>query len=203
MVKRLFALSVIFGCLLLLAACAQEDTNYYAVMNRKPQVSTLGFSIIPPPGKNWYESHQNASLLFLKLCKNRTYSLTTKATELVLNKGFVRQRDFMRYVKEIKKLDTKRPRYTNVSSVFTWVNFGSPYCVRYQRDYEDHGLKNLRKNDYVKVKNIGLVCMHPDTPKVGIDISFLEKSIASAHPPSYEKEGEKFLNSLNFFHKKD
>ncbi len=192
----------ITGCLILLASCA-ADNGYYAVRDHKPLVSTLGFSIVPPPGDNWYESHRNESLFFLKLGKYKTYLLTTKATELVLNKTFDRQKDFMKYVKKIKKIHPKTNHFSNASSIFTWADSTSPYCVRYQQDYEDHGLKNLKKNDYVKVRNIGLVCMHPDSPKVGIDISYLEKSVASAHPPSYEEEGEKFLGSLVFFHKKD
>jgi hypothetical protein len=192
--------ALLAGCFSLLTACA-PDTNYYPVRDHTPLVSTLGFSIKPPPGKNWYESHQSDSLLFLKLEKNKTYSLTTKATELVLNKRFSHQREFMDYVKEIKTLHQEKNRFENPSTIFTWVTSHSRYCVRYQQDYEDHGLKNLSKNDYVKVKNIGLVCMHPEKPEVGIDISYLEKSIASAHPPSYENEGEKFLHSLTFYPK--
>jgi hypothetical protein len=201
--KLLATLILISGCISLLAACA-TDTRYYAVRDHKPLVSTLGFSITPPPGDNWYESHQNDSLLFRKLGKYKTYSLTTKATELVLNKKFDRQRDFMNYVKEIKALHLNKKQLSNASTMFSWADStDSQYCVRYQQDYEDHGLRNLGKNDYVMVKNIGLICMHPETPEVGIDISYLEKSIASAHPPSYKDEGEKFLGSLMFFHKKN
>jgi len=188
------------GCFFLLNACA-ANTRYYAVREHKPLLSTLGFSITPPPGDNWYEAHRNESLLFLKLGKYKTYSLTTKATELVLRKNFPHQKDFMNYVKKIKTLRISNKRMSNAKTVFSWANTAeSPYCVRYQQNYEDHGLKNLRKNDYVKVKNIGLVCMHPENPDVGIDISYKEKYIASANPPSYQAEGEKFLTSLTFYH---
>ena len=108
----------------------------------------------------------------------------------------------MEYVKKIKTLHDKGKRFVNASSVFSWKENDSPYCIRYQRDYEDHEIKNLRHNTYVKVKNIGLVCMHPEFPKVGIDISYLEKIISGTHPHSHRDEGEKFLSSLMFYHKK-
>ncbi len=198
--KHLTTAILIFLSLFLLNGCSSA-VKYYAVRNHKPQMSTLGFSITPPPGDNWYETHQKDSLLFLKLGKHKTYSLTTKATELVLHRRFAGQTDFMEYVKEIKTLPIKASHLANASSVFSWADESSPFCVRYQQAYEDHRYKNLRKNDYVKVKNIGLVCMHPDTPEVGIDISYVEKSIASAHPTSYQEEGEKFLSSLTFYPK--
>ncbi len=198
--KILTIIVYLVSCIPLLAGCA-ADTKYYAVRDHKPLLSTLGFSIIPPPGKNWYESHQDQSLLFLKLGKNRSYAITTKATEIVLNKKFAHQNDFMNYVKKIKKLHRKGKNFVNASSVFSWKENNSPYCIRYQQDYEDHNVKNLRHNKYVKVKNIGLVCMHPEFPKVGIDISYLEKFISGTHSPSHRDEGEKFLSSLMFYHK--
>ena len=181
----------------LLSACAPAE-KYYAVRDHKPLVSTLGFSISPPPGNDWYETHQEESLCFLKLSKPATYSLSTKATELVLDKIFVRQKDFLEYVKGIKELHDGTDRYSNASSSFTWEDSRSPFCVRYQQNYEDRGVKNLGKNDFVQVKNTGLVCMHPESSKVGIDISYVEKSIPSTHNHSYKDEGEQFLSSLTF-----
>jgi hypothetical protein len=185
----------VFSCLV--TACAPAD-RYYAVRDQTPLVNSLGFHISPPPGSNWYEKHQQESLCFLKLTEPTTYSLSTKATELLFEKRFISQKDFMDYVKATKKLRDNPDRYSNATAVYTWENSLSPLCVRYQQNYEDRGVKNLEKNNFVKVKNIGLVCMHPESPKVGIDISYIEKSISNTHTLSYQNEGEKFLSSLTF-----
>jgi hypothetical protein len=187
----------LLSCICLLTACAPTD-KYYAVRDSKPLVSSLGFYITPPPGENWYEAHQDESLLFLKLMKPETYSLSTKATELVLEKKFSQQKDFLDYVKKLKALHDGTNRYSNASSTFTWEESRSPFCVRYQQNYEDRGVKNLKNNDYVKIRNIGLVCMHPESAEIGIDISYLEKSISNTRAPSYQNEGEIFLSSLRF-----
>jgi hypothetical protein len=201
--QRHFHLIIFFTyCTGLLTSCAPTD-KYYAVKDQKPLVSTLGFYITAPPGENWYETHQEESLCFLKLSKPTSYSLSTKATELVVDKKFSRQKDFMEYVKRMKELHDGTDRYSNTSSSFTWEDSRSPFCVRYQQNYEDRGIKNLNKNDYVQVKNIGLVCMHPESTEVGIDISYLEKSISNTRHTSYQNEGEQFLSSLQFMPRKN
>jgi hypothetical protein len=184
-------------CVCLLSACAPTE-KYYAVRDHAPLVSTLGFYITAPPGDDWYEKHQQESLFFLKLSKPTTYSLTTKATELILNRKFMRQKDFMEYVKGMKELHDGINRYSNSSSTYSWENSRSPFCIRYQQNYEDRSVKNLGKNDFIQVKNTGLVCMHPESSEVGIDISYIEKSIPGTQNPSYKNEGEQFLNSLMF-----
>jgi hypothetical protein len=202
MQKHLYNIVFFLGCINLLTACASTE-KYYAVREHKPLVSTLGYHITPPPGDNWYETHQEESLCFLKVSKPVTYSLSTKATELVLDKKFSRQKDFMEYVKRMKELHDGTNRYSNTSSTFTWEDSRSPFCVRYQQNYEDRGIKNLNKNDFVQVKNIGLVCMHPEATEVGIDISYLEKSLSNTRNPSYQDEGEQFLSSLRFMPRKN
>jgi hypothetical protein len=202
MQKHLYNIVFFLGCINLLAACASTE-KYYAVREHKPLVSTLGYHITPPPGDNWYETHQKESLCFLKVSKPITYSLSTKATELVLDKRFSRQKDFMEYVKRMKELHDGTNRYSNTSSTFTWEDSRSPFCVRYQQSYEDRGIKNLNKNEFVHVKNIGLVCMHPEATEVGIDISYLEKSLSNTRSRSYQDEGEQFLSSLQFMPRKN
>jgi hypothetical protein len=201
--QRDFHLIIFFTCSIgLFSSCASTD-RYYAVKDHKPLVSTLGFYITAPPGENWYETHQEESLFFLKVGKPTSYSLSTKATELVVDKKFSRQKDFMEYVKRMKESHDGTNRYSNSTSSFTWEDKRSPFCIRYQQDYEDRGIKNLNKNDYVQVKNIGLVCMHPESTEVGIDISYQEKSISNTRNPSYQNEGEQFLSSLQFMPRKN
>jgi hypothetical protein len=201
MQRLIHTLISICCCACLLTACASAE-RYYVVRDHAPLVSTLGFHITPPPGDDWYEKHQEESLYFLKLSKPTTYSLSTKATELVLDRKFIRQKDFMEYVKGMKELHDGTTQYSNASSTFTWEDSLSPFCVRYQQNYEDRGIKNLSKNDFVQVKKIGLVCMHPESTEVGIDISYLEKFISNTRNLSYQDEGEKFLSSLQFMPKR-
>lgn len=186
----------------MLAGCA-EKKRYYKVRNYKPRVSTMGFSIEPPPGKGWYETHKNKSLIYLKKTNPYKYSFQTKATEINFSKSIQLKDDFIKYVHNKKIHSLQGVNYKNAKLDYSIEKKDAALCVKYKYIYEDHGYKNLKKNEYVIIKNNGLVCIHPDIPTNGIELSYLEKTISSSIQQSYIKEGEKFLNGLAFVSRKN
>ncbi len=197
--KKILYVAMIPVILTLFFSCSINSNKYYPVKNHGPRVSTLGFYITPPPGGDWYEKHIDDSLYYFKRTKPTTYALTTKATELVFKDDFSWKGDFLEYVKTEKGLEEVRSdRYRNCTSDYSIEDNLSSLCVRYQRQYDDYGDIRSGRYKYIKVVNNGLVCLHPDSPKVGIDINYMEKSIPQENNPSYINEGEIFLSSLNF-----
>lgn len=174
--------------------------HYYPVRNFKMRESSLGFSIQPPRGANWYEKLNNNTLYYLKRLPSNNYSIYTKASEIRLNNNkMLRQESFIQYVKEKKKLDSNGD-YRNISFNYAFDPELSPLCVRYTQNYDDHSQKQQLGSAYIRVKNRGLVCMHPRTPGKGIDMYYVEKylpdNIQAKH--SYQEEAEFFLSSLTF-----
>jgi len=189
--------TAILVSLFFLVGCAAEK-KYYHVISHKPRVSTMGFSIEPPPGKGWYERLKNNSLIYLKKTDANKYSLQTKVTEINLARSMQMKNDFVKHVQKNMVKTLLDTRHKNAKLNFFTEDKPSTLCVKYTYQYEDHGYKNLRRNEFVIVKNNGRVCMHPDVPRNGIEISYLEKTLSSSKHRSYIDEGEKFLDSLSF-----
>jgi len=183
---------------ILLVSCS-TTSKYYPVNNTAPRISSLGFYISPPPGDNWYERHYQDSLFYFKNTKENNFALTTQATELFISDDDTLEGVFLSHMKERAPVDSNRKTILNSSLQYTRDQIASSQCIRYQRSYHDYGHDKKGRYPYVKIFNKGLVCRHPDSPKVGIDVSYMEKSYPMVPFTSYRNEGEVFISSLSFF----
>ena len=184
-----------------LSSCGMHSSGskYYAVKHYKPRASSLGFSIVPPPGDNWYEKLKQDSLYYLKIVKShKRYSILTEAREVRLQRNFETSAQLLQYVKREKELDQGAGQLKKVQVNVRIEESLSRNCVRYSRFYEDHGVEGLRGRRHVNVETQGLFCLHPDNNMVGVDVSYMEKSLSNTKATSFKKEGELFLASLNF-----
>jgi hypothetical protein len=187
--------------LFLLSSCSGHGgrIGYHAVKHYQPRESTLGFSVTPPPGDNWYESLKNNSLLYLKISKShRKYSILTEAREVHMDRGFENALQFLAWVKDSKKQAIASEDFRNQQVLVRVEKSLSKQCVRYSLSYEDHGVDGLHGRRHVNVDTEGLFCLHPDNSKVGVEVSYIEKSLSDTVAQSYRNEGEIFLASLNF-----
>jgi len=204
-IEKIHQISVNFSLLLLIliifsgcSSVSSKNTRYYPVKQHTPRENSLGFSISPPPGNDWLEKLRGNSLIYLKKNLPVTYVIYTRATEIILEHPISEKGELMAYVMKNKNVDTRSGRYQNYKSHYSIKNLPSRQCIRYSNNFEDHGMKNLDKENFVIVKSSGLFCLHPETPTIGIDLYYFEKSISGADSRSYQNEGEQFLSSLNF-----
>jgi len=187
--------------LFVLSSCSSvssKNTRYYPVKQYTPRENSLGFSISPPPGDYWYEKLKNNSLIYLKKYQPENYAIYTKATEVHLDRPISAEKELVAYVRESKNVYVASKRYKNLKSQYHTEGSPSQRCVSYENNFEDHGVKNLKKDTFIIVKSSGLFCLHPDSPNIGIDIYYFEKSISGTDTRSYQNEGEQFIASLNF-----
>ena len=186
-------------CALLLSACAAtkpaQKSMYHKVGNKIPRQSSLGFAISPPSGEGWFERLKDDSLIYLKRTEKDSYSIFTQATEISLRGVSPRPDSLASFVRQRKAAEIQAKKYVNAAME---VGQGNPpaNCVRYTLSYEDHSVKSLKGEDYVKVANKGILCFNPAAPQHGIELSYQERSLASARITSYRNEGEFFLSSL-------
>jgi len=195
--------SPILAMLLALSLCscgASYKNRYFPVKNLAQRESSLGFSITPPTGDSWFEKLNNNSLYYLKKTGRKDYAIYTKATEIHLNPNELKADRFLLFVTRSKKPHTKSGIFQNVAFQIIPDNALSPLCVRYVLTYEDHSMKSQNKDEYINVKNSGLVCMHPDTLFNGVDMCYVESSLQSSKNSigKINEEGEFFLRSLRF-----
>lgn len=185
-------------CTAFLSSCALSGSKYYPVTDYAPRQSTMGFSITPPPGKGWFERHQEDSLYYLKKTQPQLYSIYTKATEIHVDKAFRLTKDFHEYVKSRKEFRQPPVGYRNIEFRYADIDKLSPFCVRYSNTFEDHGGQSASGKTFFRVEKTGILCMHPESPQDGIDMYYMERSLSSVASPSFHKEGEQFLSSLRF-----
>lgn len=199
--RALFSLLPALLFVTTLIGCASSYENrYFPVHSSKKRESSLGFSITPPSGSGWLEKLNEQSLYYLKQTRSQDYSIYTRATEIHLAEAYLEAGRFMQYVKSCKELSQLSGNYRNVTTTYSRDPELSPLCVRYYQRYEDHGKKNLRPDEFIKVRKNGIMCMHPETLRDGVDM-FYEESVVHSRGSgylSYREEGESFLSSLRF-----
>jgi hypothetical protein len=185
---------------LLCCSCADTSSRYLPVYTTTPRISTLGFSVIPPPGRNWYERVNRDSLFYFKKMDSDTYSIATRATELHFSRQFPGINDFLAHVKGRKLISTDPSSIRNVRLTFD-VSKKSDRCIRYQQCYEDHRAEDPSASpslEFTLVSNTGLICIHPDNDRIGIDLFYQERRAAGKPAQSFADEGESFLSGLSF-----
>lgn len=194
---------VVLLLLFFFCSCSSKRSyhnRYFPVKNLEKRESSLGFHIRPPVGPNWFEKVNNKSLYYLKKTNYRQYTIYTKATEIHLDNPRMDAAQFLSYVKRQKGTISNNSNFKNVSVRYTQNTSLSPLCVRYLQHYDDYSSAGSRNSGYVKVKNKGMVCMHPQHPKNGVDMYYQEsyRQTIEGVKNSFKDEAETFLSSLTF-----
>lgn len=175
------------------------NNRYHAVKHYKPRASTLGFSITPPPGSNWFEKLEEGSLYYVKINNlYKQYAILTEAREVRLSSNMRDPLEIQRYVKKEKEKNLASSKFKEPNLTVQVEESPSDNCVRYSQSYQDHGMKGLKGQLYVNVDTHGLFCLHPDNARVAIDMNYVEKSLSNSQVKSFSSEGERFLASLRF-----
>ena len=198
MFRKSVNLLIIMLALATLSGCADsgKSSKYHKVISDKPRKSTFGFSVSPPDGENWFEGLKDKSLIFRKKIQNPNYSIITRATELRLDKTLASTANLSENVRQ-KKTSALEAKEVANTRFFVDKDVYMANCVRYALSYDDLSQpKTSATARYIRVQDKGLVCYHPQKPENGIEVSYLEQSLASARPNSYEHEGESFIKSL-------
>ena len=181
---------------LLAVSCPASDIGGTPLLNRDPRISSLGFSFIPPPGAHWLEKYGESSIKYLKKIDPTNGTLFTSATELHTQQRYPTPDAFKEYIRNKRKPNEVPSRYTNPLTSYALESGIAPFCVRYHEQYEDRGAKNLNGRDFLIVLNHGLICLHPDNPKVGVDIYYSYRYPPNVKDEGLIHEGEEFVNSL-------
>lgn len=186
---------------MLCVCCAPNSNHYFPVTDLKERNNSHGFAITPPSGNGWYEKLNDATLYYLKKVPSNDYAIYTSATEISLTDNSLKAEDLLKMVERSKQLAPTSTTLKNVTLRVVLEPQKSPLCVRYTQEYEDHGTNMEGNGQHVKVFKNGLVCLHPHTPNVGIDMCYVESSRSPLHRSalSYKEEGEYFLSSLRFY----
>ena len=71
-------------------------------------------------------------------------------------------------------------------------------CVIYRSASKDFGAEAKRGGDYTVLETIGMHCVHPSNPSVGMRFELSRKAPPGTTYPNFDAEGEAFLQSVEF-----
>ena len=193
--KRLPALLLLALAISVVDARAQR----YAKPVTAPEVlyEMDGYSVLPPPGKNWFELERDKRYAYFgKKLDSRTHSFIAIALSARMGEKFDKPEDFRDYVSQMLALGSDE---RNAVIEIRAEPDGSPerYCIRYSTKAEDRKAL-FAGGRALLVETIGVSCLHPDNRALSVDISYTERGYPAETSAELRAEGESFVRSLKF-----
>lgn len=171
--------------------------GYIELKDRTPRISSLGYSFVPPSGEKWFETYSPKTILYFKKTHLNELSLFAGATEALIKKNILSEKDFLDFVKSKKNDFEAEPlRYRNVVSSYEIDSSISSHCIAYKQTVEDHEAKNLNGNKYLVLINKGIICLHPKMKNHVVDIYYSSRATPDLKFVEFTKEVEDFIRSL-------
>jgi hypothetical protein len=194
-VKRLSALLMLAIAVSVVDARAQRYAKPVTAAESVYEMD--GYSIVPPPGKNWFELERDERYAYFgKKLDSRTHSFIAIALSARLREKFDKPEDFRDYVREMLALGS------NERSAVIEIRAepdGSPerYCVKYSTKSEDRKAL-FAGGRALLVETTGVSCLHPDNRALSVDVSYTERGYPTEASAELRAEGESFVRSLKF-----
>ena len=191
---RLLLLSVLLVVTGLIPANAEDIGT--PLVDRKPIISSLGFSFVPPGGNNWYEKFGEDQINYYKKINPTTGSMFGGAKEYRTRTEFATPEEFRQWLSGRRNPKDASSRYRTTSAKYFLESKTGPFCVKYVEEYQDSGAKNLFGHPFLVVMNYGITCLHPQKPDSVVDIYYSYRHPPDNRSDSLMSEGESFVNSL-------
>jgi hypothetical protein len=183
-----------------IAVCAGDArAQLYAKPVIAPDVTYEmdGYSVLPPPGKNWFELERDQGYAYFgKKLESRTHSFIAIALSAPMREKFERPEQFRDYVSRMLALAGDE-RNAVIESSTELDDPPERFCVRYSTKAEDRKAVNAR-GKVLLAETIGLSCLHPDNRALSVDVSYTERGYPAETNAELRAEGESFVRSLRF-----
>ena len=185
-----------------LAACATgPQVNLPKMPPSVTRVYIDGASFEPPHAKVWYaEAHTR---YLVALITPRANINETTAVEIQLYKnprpvsGPVSEADFVQQVRQEQDQNIDPKRFSLRAHEVTPAKLGKAVCARSYSlalDRAPHTASHSRKPMLLEIS--ALSCLHPDDPRVGVNVSFSERYYPGDQDPDFKATAAKMLASV-------
>jgi hypothetical protein len=191
MISRIITLSLLIAT----AACTKADASDIPSPSPARIRSPLGFSFMPPPGKDWRENFGANKVEYLKKTDPAVVTFYAGALETTLPAPLTDPAMLAAFVKARKNEWGSDSRYTDITSSFL-PDPQQPSCVRYRMTAHDHGAKNRGSHPYLLMWAAGRFCTHPNNPNAAVDLYYSTRHIPHYDARALNAEGHAFLDSL-------
>jgi len=158
------------------------------------RVDQPGVSFTPPDGKAWSVLMRSTYQVVLGAqgSSNETYVTSVNVYQLP---GGLSPEQFLAHVKTGRAAEPQTGRFELISNNEQPYTDRPEVCVKHRSTSKDHGAR--RGGDFTLVDYLGMNCIHPSSPQVGV---FVELSRKAATPADarFDDDGIRLLRSVAF-----
>jgi hypothetical protein len=180
----------------LLTSCATSPSYQYLKGGEK--VEQPGVSFVLPAGHNWaaiMRSTYQSAFGALGMPKNDTVIVSSTVYNVQPSAS---NEEFLQLVREGRASEPKTGRFEDIRNTEQLYGERPEMCVIYRSSSKDFGAEAKRGGKYSVLEMIGMHCIHPDKPNVGIQIEYSRKAPPETTYPNFEPDGLALLQSVKF-----
>lgn len=161
-----------------------------------------GFSIAAPAGEQWSLLEYTAnSALFGRRTESGAHTfiamvMSDKLSERELALWNTRE-EYFEFMKKLKRASLHPDSHRFIEDEYTFDRVPAPGCMRYRLRAEEIAMQNTPERTQT-VEAIGINCVHPDSLRTYMDISYTERGIAQTDSAAMRAEAEAFIGSFRF-----
>jgi hypothetical protein len=201
--------TAISGLIMLLAWTGCSTFGFAPVKDSTDRIEAYGFSVLPPSGTGWSrrpDLHLQGSdlVVFAKKGGSKTHTIGITVGR---HKGFdpasvgfaeyaTNLEVFASYVKNSVQHTNPPESRMRILELSVVPDAKSGHCVGEYAKFEDHGSQSKPK--ILIQEDWALTCLHPDSPRVIIEMNFSERGLPGESDPSLTAVRDQFFGSLQF-----
>jgi hypothetical protein len=186
----------LFALAVLLASCAGAPSYQY--FRGGDRVDQPGVSFVLPVHHKWaaiMRSTYQSAFGALDMPKNDT--LIVSSSVYNVPPGLSKE-DFLKKVQVERISGPKTGRFELLSNVEKLYEERAETCVLYKSASKDFGQEAKRGGEFSLFETIGMHCVHPGKPNVGVQVEFSRKAPPGTSYASFEAVGLAVLHSARF-----
>ncbi len=160
------------------------------------KVSLAGISFIAPPNMTWFVMVESTYQVVLGTKRDNPNETLIVYVSTYQVPTFSKPEDFLAYVKSSRAGEPKTGRFEVMKNDEKLYKERVETCVEHETESKDYGAK--RGGKYTVIQYLGMNCIHPSNPAVGILIELSRKSPPGIKYPQFKTLGSNLLKSVEF-----
>ena len=151
-----------------------------------------------PTGQRWaaiMRSTYQSAFGALEMPKNDTLIVSSSVYNV---QPYASKEDFLKLVHEGRASEPSTGRFEIVRNTEQLYEGRPETCVIYRSASKDFGAEAKRGGQYSVLEMIGMHCVHPNKPNVGIQVELSRKAPPETTYPNFEAAGLALLQSVKF-----
>lgn len=155
-----------------------------------------GFSFIAPANRTWSVLVRSTYQVTLRTVGDNPNETLVVSASIYQIPAFSSPQDFLVYVKAGRAAEPQTGRFELVKNDEQLYADRGETCVKHEMESKDFGAK--RGGDFSLIQYIGMNCIHPKNPEVGVFVELSRKAPPGIEFPEMKAMGSQLLESVEF-----